>query len=146
MTDFTRIFNISLLSFLSFFCFQTGIFLCTGLHLKQNGRRTLVLIEFFTAFLLLFDALAYFFRGNTSEVGWHMVRLSNFFVFICNSSFPFLFCFYACESIKHSRLDFSILLHPKSSVKAGIPGAEQLRVPLFFKNTKISPRYSPKSI
>ena len=146
MTDFTRIFNISLLSFLSFFCFQTGIFLCTGLHLKQNGRRTLVLIEFFTAFLLLFDALAYFFRGNTSEVGWHMVRLSNFFVFICNSSFPFFFCFYVCEFIKQSRLDFSILLHPKSSVKAGIPGAEQLRVPLFFKNTKISPRYSPKSI
>ena len=86
MTDFTRIISIAALVFLAFFCIQTALFLCTGHSIKQNGRRTLILIEFFTGFLLLFDALAYYFRGNVTLTGWYMVRLSNFFVFICSIS------------------------------------------------------------
>ena len=53
MTDFTRIISIASLVFLAFFCIQTGIFLCSGHTIKQNGRRTLILIEFFTGFLLI---------------------------------------------------------------------------------------------
>jgi len=104
--------------------------LCSGHRLKQNGRRTLILIEFFTGFLLLWDALAYFYRGNITEAGYYMVRLSNFFVFICNFSISFFFCFYVCEFIKQSRLNFSILLHPKDAVKKGIP--VQLFIVVFF--------------
>ena len=69
MTDFIRTLSIAVLSFLSFFCFQVGIFLWSGHKLKNNGRRTLIFIEFFTGFLLLSDELAYFYRGNTSQVG-----------------------------------------------------------------------------
>ena len=130
MTDFTRIISIASLSFISFFCFQVGIFLWSGHTLKQNGRRTLIFIEFFTGFLLLSDALAYIFRGNTSELGWYMVRLSNFFVFICNFSISFFFCFYSCEFIKQSRLSLTLVLHPKSSIKDGIP--VQLFIVLFL--------------
>ena len=130
MTDLTRIISISSLFFLSFFCFQVGIFLWSGHNLKQNGRRTLIFIEFFTGFLLLSDALAYLFRGNTSNTGYYMVRLSNFFVFICNFSVSFFFCFYVCEFIKQSRLSLSLLLHPKTSVKNGIP--VHLFIVLFF--------------
>lgn len=104
--------------------------MCSGHRLKQNGRRTLILIEFFTGFLLLWDALAYFYRGNITEAGYYMVRLSNFFVFICNFSISFFFCFYVCEFIKQSRLNFSILLHPKDAVKKGIP--VQLFIVVFF--------------
>ena len=93
----------------------------SGHQLKQNGRRTLIFIEFFTGFLLLFDALAYLYRGNTSELGYYMVRISNFCVFICNFSISFFFCFYVCEFIKQSRLSLSLILHPKASVKNGIP-------------------------
>ena len=121
MSDFTRIISIASLAFLSFFCFQVGVFLWSGHNLKQNGRRTLIFIEFFTGFLLLFDALAYFYRGNTSAAGYYMVRLSNFFVFTCNFSVSFFFCFYVCEFIKQSRLSLSLILHPKASIKAGIP-------------------------
>ncbi len=59
-----------------------------------------------------------------------MVRLSNFLVFICNFSISFFFCFYVCEFIKESHLNLSILLHPKSSVKNGIP--LQLFIVLFL--------------
>lgn len=130
MSDFTRIISISSLAFLSFFCFQVGIFLWSGHNLKQNGRRTLIFIEFFTGFLLFFDALAYFYRGNTSPTGYHMVRLSNLLVFLCNFSVSFFFCFYVCEFIKQSRLSLTILLHPKASIKNGIP--LQLFVVLFL--------------
>lgn len=130
MTDFTRIISITVLAVLSFFCFQTGFFLCSGHKLKQNGRRTLILIELFTGFLLFFDALAYLYRGNTSLIGYYMVRISNCCVFICNYFVAFLFCFYACEFIKRARLKFSILFHPADSIKNGIPA--QLYVVLFL--------------
>ncbi len=130
MSDFTRIISITSLSFLSFFCFQVGIFLLSGHKLKQNGRRTLIFIEFFTGFLLLFDSIAYFFRGNTSVTGYHLVRLSNLLVFICNFSISFFFCFYACEFIKQARLSFSLIFHPKASIKNGIP--VQLFIVLFL--------------
>lgn len=121
MSDLIRIISISSLCFLSFFCFQVGIFLWSGHQLKQNGRRTLIFIELFTGFMLLFDALAYIFRGNTSLLGWYMVRLSNLFVYICNFSISFFFCFYVCEFIKQSRLSLWLIFRPKTSVKNGIP-------------------------
>ena len=104
--------------------------MCSGHKLKKNGRRTLVFIEFFTGLMLLFDALAYFYRGNTSAAGYYMVRASNFFVFVCNFSISFFFCFYVCEFIKRSRLNFSLLLKPKSSIKNGIP--IQIFIVIFF--------------
>ena len=121
MSEFTRLISITSLGLISFFCFQVGFFLLSGHRYEKNGRRTLVLIEFFTGFLLLFDALAYFYRGNITSVGYHMVRLSNFFVFVCNFSISFFFCFYVCEFIKQERLNFSILLTPKTSVQNKIP-------------------------
>ena len=130
MLEFTRIISILSLSFLAFSCFQVGIFLWSGHKLKQNGRRTLIFIEFFTGFLLLSDALAYFFRGNTSEIGYYMVRISNFLVFICNFSLSFFFCFYICEFIKQTRLSLSIFLHPKVYIMDGIP--VQLFIVFFF--------------
>ncbi len=121
MSDLIRTISISTLIFLSFFCFQVGIFLWSGHQLKQNGRRTLIFVELFTGFMLLFDALAYIFRGNTSQLGWYMVRLSNLFVYICNFSISFFFCFYVCEFIKQSRLSLWLIFRPKTSVKNGIP-------------------------
>ncbi len=130
MTDFTRIISITCLCILSFFCFQVGVFLWSGHRLKQNGRRSLIFIEIFTGFLLLFDALAYIYRGNTSQLGYYMVRFSNFFVYICNFSISFFFCFYVCEFVKQSRLSLTLLLHPSESIKKGIP--VQLFIVLFF--------------
>ena len=102
----------------------------SGHKLKQNGRRTLIFIELFTGFMLLCDALAYLFRGNTSTLGWYIVRLSNLFVYICNFSISFFFCFYVCEFIMQTRLSLSLIFNPKSSVKNKIP--VQLFIVLFF--------------
>ncbi len=45
-------------------------------------------------------------------------------------SFLSLFCFYVCEFIKQSRLNFSIILHPKEAIKRGIP--VQLFIVIFL--------------
>ena len=135
MSELTRTISITSLFFLSFFCFQVGVFLWSGHQLKQNGRRSLIFIEIFTGFLLLSDGLAYYFRGNTSELGYYMVRFSNFFVYICNFSVSFFFCFYVCEFIKQTRLSLTLILNPKASVKEGIP--VQLFIVLFLCLTGI---------
>ncbi len=130
MNENIRIISISFLFFLSAFCFMVCIFLQSGHKLKQNGQRTLIFIEALTGFLLLFDALAYLYRGNTSLTGYYMVRISNFLVFVCNYTLAVFFCFYVCEFIKHSRLSFSLLCKPVSSVRSGIP--VQLYIVLFL--------------
>ncbi len=116
-----KIISIVILFGLAFFCLQAGVFLLTCHKLKNSGRRTLVLIQFITGSLLIFDALAYIFRGNTSQLGFYMVRLSNFMVFFLNYISPTLFCFYSVEFIKSEFLEFKLLCSPIPSVKKGIP-------------------------
>lgn len=106
---------------LSFFCFQSGVFLLSGHNFRKNSRRTLFLILFVTGILLAFDALAYIFRGNSGQTGWYMVRLSNFIVFFINCALPFLICFYCSEFIKSEFLKFKILISPRSSIRNGVP-------------------------
>lgn len=120
MSDTIRIISIVVLSGLSFFCLQVGVFLLSGHKFKTNSRRTLIMLQFVTGILLAFDAMAYIFRGS-SQIGYYMVRISNFMVFALNYVITFLFCFYSAEFIKSDVLDFKVLCTPRSSVKKGVP-------------------------
>ncbi len=126
MSDIIRIISIVLLFGLAFFCLQVGVFLLSGHRLKNNSRRTLILLQIITGLLLICDAFAYIFRGNSSQLGFYMVRISNFMVFSLNYVTTFLFSFYSVEFIKSDLLDFKILRTPRASVKKGIP------VPIFI--------------
>ena len=121
MNDTIRIVSIVTLFGLAFFCLQVGVFLLTGHKLKNNSRRTLILLEIITGLLLAFDALAYVFRGNAGQIGFYIVRASNFMVFALNYVNTFLFCFYSAEFIKSDLLDFKILRSPRAGVKSGVP-------------------------
>ncbi len=121
MNDTVRIVSIVTLFGLAFFCLQVGVFLLSGHKLKDNSRRSLVLIEIVTGLLLAFDACAYVFRGNVGQIGFYIVRISNFMVFALNYVNTFLFCFYSSEFIKSDLLDFKILRSPRSAIKSGIP-------------------------
>ena len=120
MSNTIRIISIVVLSELAFFCLQVGVFLLSGHRLKNNSRRTLILLQFITGALLAFDAMAYIFRG-TSQVGYYMVRISNFMVFALNYFTTFFFCFYSAEFIKSDVLDFKVLFKPRSSIRNGVP-------------------------
>ena len=121
MNDSIREISIVVLMGLAFFCLQAGVFLLSGHTLKNNSRRTLVLLQIITGILLIFDAVAYIFRGSSSQTGYYMVRISNFMVFALNYVTTFCFCFYSAEFIKSDLLEFKILHSPRSSVKSGVP-------------------------
>ena len=121
MSDTVRIISIVILLGLAFLCLQVGVFLLSGHKLRNNSRRTLILIQIITGLLLVCDALAYIFRGNVSRTGYFMVRASNFMVFILNYVATFFFCFYSVEFIKSDILEFKILRTPIASIKKGIP-------------------------
>ena len=121
MSDTIRTVSIVMLSGLAFFCLQVGVFLLSGHKFRNNSRRTLILLQFITAFLLFCDALAYIFRGSTYGVGFYIVRISNFLVFALNYFSTFFFCFYCAEFIKSDVLDFKVLCKPRATLKDGVP-------------------------
>lgn len=121
MNDTIRIISIVMLFGLAFFCLQVGVFLLTGHKLKENSRRTLILLQFVTGLLLAFDACAYVFRGGEGQIGFYIVRASNFMVFALNYVNTFLFCFYSAEFIKSDLLDFKIFRSPRTAIKSGVP-------------------------
>ena len=56
MNDSIREISIIVLMGLAFFCLQAGVFLLSGHTLKNNSRRTLVLLQIITGILLIFVA------------------------------------------------------------------------------------------
>ena len=50
--------------------------------LSLKRRRTLALLEVIAMLLLIFDRYAYIYRGDISLLGYWMVRVSNFFVYL----------------------------------------------------------------
>ena len=121
MNDTVRIVSIVTLFGLAFFCLQVGVFLLSGHKFKDNSRRTLILLQVVTGLLLVFDALAYVYRGNVGQIGFYIVRVSNFMVYALSYVNTFLFCFYSAEFIKSELLEFKILGRPRFGVKNGVP-------------------------
>lgn len=65
----------------SLFSLLLGSFVLTIKFPSSSRKQTLAGVEFSTALLMLFDALSYLYRGNTTETGYYMVRVSNGIVF-----------------------------------------------------------------
>ncbi len=60
-----------------------SFFLVVNKRKDQKDAMILKMVSL-TVILLLSDILAYGFRGNTGELGWYIVRISNFLVFTTN--------------------------------------------------------------
>jgi signal transduction histidine kinase/CheY-like chemotaxis protein len=61
----------------------------------------MVLMQTEAMFLLLFDRLAYIYRGNTSDLGYYMVRVSNFFVYLLSLMLVHAFNLYLMDLYKN---------------------------------------------
>ena len=66
---------------LSGVCGILSLFVLMTDTISKKRKAALFTVEFSATFLLLFDRWAYIYRGNTTSLGWWMVRISNFFVF-----------------------------------------------------------------
>ncbi|MBO4532770.1 MAG: HD domain-containing protein [Treponema sp.] len=81
MFDYIRLHQLNIMLVLSSICILLAFFACITKSISIKKRIGLLLTESSAAIMLLADRLAYIYRGNTSELGWYMVRISNFLVF-----------------------------------------------------------------
>lgn len=66
------------------FCFLQIIFALIMKIEQKEKKWSLIAVNLCTMLLLLADRYAYIYRGNTTEVGYYVVRISNFTVFAMN--------------------------------------------------------------
>ena len=67
--------------FMSGMCGVLAFLSCVSKVLSPKRRRILTLLESAAMLLLIADWLAYRFRGNQGQLGFWMVRVSNFLAF-----------------------------------------------------------------
>lgn len=78
-------------------CVVIAFFIAITKGLPTKKIITLVLLELTTALLLLADRAAYLYRGDVSKLGYWMVRLSNFSVFLLTIMVLSAFGFYLVD-------------------------------------------------
>lgn len=88
---------------------------------KKHGKRFWLVGLFLTQALeLLFDAMAWIFRGNVSTVGYYMVRISNAGAFILNNLLIVVSTGYLCSHIKKEKDQWTGLWIACAIAAAGI--------------------------
>ena len=81
MVEFLRQHQLEIMLVLSSICALLAFFACITKSISVKKRVGLLLTESSAAILLWADRLAYIYRGNTTELGWFMVRFTNFTVY-----------------------------------------------------------------
>ena len=81
LLEFLRTHQLNIMLFMSGICFVLVILTLMSKILSPKRRRILACLEAAAMFLLIFDRFAYIYRGDPSELGFWMVRISNFMVY-----------------------------------------------------------------
>ena len=76
---------------LSAMCGIIAVFVLMMRSLPQKRRIALLAVEICAMFIMIADCLAYAYRGNPSETGYWVVRISNFTVFFLNIGILYAF-------------------------------------------------------
>lgn len=82
--------NISLLSWGCLFCIVAAVCMVLSKNFAKDKRKWMICMQTGAAILLGADVLAWTFRGMPGTVGFYMVRIANFLVFV-NSDLVMLF-------------------------------------------------------
>ncbi len=86
---------------LSGFCAIMTLFVYLTKTISQKRKIALMTLELSAMFLLISDRRAYLFRGDTSPLGWWMVRISNFLVFFLTLVVIYSFNLYLIDLYTH---------------------------------------------
>ena len=79
--EFLKAHQLNIMMFMSGICGILALLALLTKALPPRRRRILALLEASAMLLLLFDRFAYLHRGDPSELGFWMVRISNFMVY-----------------------------------------------------------------
>lgn len=88
--------HIAMLVWGLIFCLIAVICMVMSTNFDRKKRRGMIAMQLCTAILLGSDALAWGFRGYPGELGYYMVRVSNFSVFLLSDLILALFHGYLC--------------------------------------------------
>lgn len=83
----------------SVFCLIMVVCQVLGTTKGDKKRRALVWMELSIALLLVMDSMAWLFRGYPGTVGYYMVRITNFIVFVTSDTILMLYHIYICRCI-----------------------------------------------
>lgn len=100
MYDFLRTYQLDIMLFLSGGCGVLTILALSTKTLTLSRKHALVCMELSSMFLLIFDRLAYIYRGDISNKGYWMVRISNFLVYLLSLYVSHAFNVYLLDIIK----------------------------------------------
>ncbi|BDC93046.1 HD domain-containing phosphohydrolase [Treponema bryantii] len=95
--EFLRQHQLSIMLFLCGTCTVLAILSFFTSSMPKKRRRALTLLEVYAALLLFMDRFAYLFRGDPSTLGWWMVRISNFSVYLFSICILHAFTLYLCD-------------------------------------------------
>lgn len=91
--------HIALLLWGCVFSVIAAICMFMSKNFEKEKRRWMLLMQISSAILLLSDAFAWGYRGESSSTGYMMVRVSNFFVFFLSDVIMGFFHGYVCACL-----------------------------------------------
>lgn len=103
-------YQLNIMLVLSSICALLSFFVLITRSLTAVRKCILMSIELSAMFLLIFDRFAYHYRGDTTDIGYHMVRISNFMVFFLTLAVILFFTMYLMNLF---RVEGGVKLLPK---------------------------------
>ncbi len=97
MFDAIRAHQLDVMTFLCGSCGILVLLLLNTRFLSKSRKGILMMMELSALFLLYSDRAAYIYAGDTGHVGYIMVRLSNFLVFLLTPAVVFFFNMYLTD-------------------------------------------------
>ena len=80
--EFLRQHQLTIMMFMSGICGVLAVLAMLTRSLSEKRRYALAMLEVIAMLLLIFDRYAYIYRGDISIIGYWMVRISNFLVYL----------------------------------------------------------------
>ena len=96
-----RQYQADIMLVLSGICGIITLFVYLTSTMSENRKLILMQMELGAMFLLIADRKAYLYRGDTSKLGWWMVRISNFLVFFLTLIVIYCFNQYLIDLYTH---------------------------------------------
>ena len=100
MTDLQRI-QLDIMLVMTGICAVITLFVFFTNAMRPRRRYVLFSLELSATLVLIFDRIAYLFRGNASAAGWWAVRIANFAVFFLSIALVFFFNLYISDLFTH---------------------------------------------
>ena len=101
MLEVMRQYQANIMLVLSGICGMMVLFVYFTDYTSRARKLSLMLLESSAMILLIADHFAYIYRGDTSTLGWWMVRISNFLTFFLMLVVLFAFNHYLIDLYAH---------------------------------------------